>query len=294
MSNTYIEFKKQRDLGEVLGDTFAFIRVEFKKFIAVFFKICGPFVVALMLAIGFYTYSLGDLVIDPFSDRPYGSVSFFVFFSALSFYLLSLLLAYMFSIGTTLFYIKSYIDNRGEVIESEVQSQVYKSFWSLFGLSFLRGITLIFAMMLCFLPVLYVMVPMAVVFSIYVFQPKSSAIDAYSESFYLVNQDFWLAFGVILVLGIIYFAVSFTFGFISGLYGLVEDGVIANEIDPTEMNYVTDPIYILINVLSSLFQFFLNIIFYIGGAFVYFHLNEKKNFTGTYERIARIGENPEE
>jgi len=43
-------------------------------------------------------------------------------------------------------------------------------------------------------------------------------------------------------------------------------------------------------VIGTVAQFLLNLIGIIAGAFIYFNLNEKKNFTGTYERIANLGE----
>jgi predicted RND superfamily exporter protein len=132
---------------------------------------------------------------------------------------------------------------------------------------------------------------MAVVFSIYVFQPRKSVTDAYSDSFYLVNSDFWLAFGSFLVLGIIYYIISMVFSLPAIIYSFVKIGISANEIDPSNMDDLVDPFYIFLNVLSSFIQFVLNIVLIIGGALIYFHLNEKKNFTGTYERIDKIGEN---
>ena len=42
MKADYIEFKKQRELGDILTDTFAFLRSEFKPFFTTFFKIVGP------------------------------------------------------------------------------------------------------------------------------------------------------------------------------------------------------------------------------------------------------------
>ncbi len=55
------------------------------------------------------------------------------------------------------------------------------------------------------------------------------------------------------------------------------------------MNNIVDPVYIILNVLSTLFQFLLNLIIVVASAFIYFHLNEKRNFTGTYDRINQIG-----
>lgn len=291
MQRTYIEFKKQRDFGEILGDTFGFLRNEFKPFISAFFHICGPVLISFLLAIGFYTYLAGDsAVLDPFSDDPFGFANplFVVAFFA---YIFSGIVAYIFSISTTLFYIKSYIDNNGEPSTREIKTNVYKSFWGFFGLSILKGLTLFFALLLCFLPVLYAMVPMAVVFSIYVFEPRKSATEAYGDSFYLVNQDFWLALGTFIVLGIIFYILSFVFSLPAVIYGFVKIGVTAYELDPSDMSNFIDPFYVFLNVLSTFAQFIMNLILIIGGAVIYFHLNEKKNFTGTYERIGKIGEN---
>ena len=39
MTNQYIEFKKERDFGLILGDTFAFLRNEFKPLLKILFSI---------------------------------------------------------------------------------------------------------------------------------------------------------------------------------------------------------------------------------------------------------------
>jgi hypothetical protein len=68
-------------------------------------------------------------------------------------------------------------------------------------------------------------------------------------------------------------------------------GIFSGEIDAEGMmDIFKDPIYILLNVISTLAQFLLNLISIIAGVFIYFNLNEKKNFTGTYERIDSLGE----
>ena len=41
MHTDFIEFKKKRELGDVLSDTFAFLRSQFKPFFNVFLKIVG-------------------------------------------------------------------------------------------------------------------------------------------------------------------------------------------------------------------------------------------------------------
>ena len=114
-----------------------------------------------------------------------------------------MILALIFISSSTLHYIKSYIENSGEVNFQDVKHNVYKTFWGYLGLGFLKYLTLFFSILLCFFPVLYVMVPMYIVFSIYVFEKKRGATDAYSYSFYLINEDFWLGLGSLIVIFIL-------------------------------------------------------------------------------------------
>ena len=144
--------------------------------------------------------------------------------------------------------------------------------------------------MLCVLPFFYAMVPMAVVFSIFVFETKRSTTDAYSQAFTLVNADFWTAFGAIIVIGIIYFVGGNVFTFVASLYTMVGTGIFAGEIDPADLNsFSADPILIILTLINTFFQLLLNSIIVIGGAVIYFHLHEKTSFTGTYDRISEIG-----
>ncbi|WP_179348709.1 hypothetical protein [Winogradskyella pacifica] len=291
MNKPYIEFRKQRDFSSILTDTFGFIRNEFKPFIRTIFNIAGPAIVLFMLSLAAYNYVAGDLLnFTRFNEPSLNSPNVFVTILVVIVYFISAIAAYILTASTVLFYIKSYIDHKGIVDAAEIKSNVLKSFWSFFGLSFLKGVTLIIAIMLCFVPVLYAMVPMALVFSIYVFEPKRSTSDAFSQSFTLANADFWTAFGVIIILGIIYYILLMVVSIPSVIYALVSTGIFSGEIDPANLNtFSADPVVIILNVLNTFFQFLLNIILMVAGAVIYFHLHEKVNFTGTYDRINEIG-----
>ena len=291
MNKPYIEFRKQRDFSSILTDTYGFIRNEFKPFIRTIFNIAGPAIVVFMLSLAAYNYVAGDLLnFTRFNEPSLNSPNVFVTILVVIVYFISAIAAYILTASTVLFYIKSYIDYKGIVDAAEIKSNVLKSFWSFFGLSFLKGVTLIIAIMLCFVPVLYAMVPMALVFSIYVFEPKRSTSDAFSQSFTLANADFWTAFGVIIILGIIYYILLMVVSIPSVIYALVSTGIFSGEIDPANLNtFSADPVVIILNVLNTFFQFLLNIILMVAGAVIYFHLHEKVNFTGTYDRINEIG-----
>ncbi|WP_353777707.1 hypothetical protein [Winogradskyella sp. 3972H.M.0a.05] len=287
----YIEFKKQRDLGEILSDTFGFLRHEFKPFFRTVFTIAGPALFVFVVTLALYNYVIGDSFDFGLSSMGYNQFNGFTIFIVLIIYLIAAIAAYILLISSALHYIKSYIQNKGETNIKEIRQDVMRTFWGFLGLSILKGITIFLAILICVLPVFYAMIPMAVVFSIYVFETRQSATDAYSKSFNLVNQDFWIAFGAFIILGILFYIINMVFSLPAVIYTYAKMGVFSGEIDPSSFDTLVDPVYIFLNVLSQIVQYLLNLILVIGGAVIYFHLNEKKNFTGTYERISEIGEN---
>lgn len=290
MNKPYIEFKKQRDFGLLLSDTFGFLRNEFKPFIKTVFTISGPALVLFVIAMAFYTYTVGDI----FNFDIYGgndidlSNSLLIILSAFV-YLIAMVLALILVSSSALHYIKSYVENSGEVNFKDVKRNVSKTFWGYLGLGILKYISLFFAIMLCILPVFYVMVPMFIAFGIYVFETKRGATDAYSYSYHLVNEDFWLTIGSMIVIFILMYVLSLVFSIPAAIYTYAKMGIFSGEIDPQSLNSFVDPVYILLNIVSTLFSILLNLIPIIASALLYFHLNEKRNFTGTYERISNIG-----
>ncbi len=290
MTKPYIEFKKQRDFGLFLSDTFAFIRSEFKPLMKAIFTISGPAMVLFIISFAFYNYTVGDsLSFDFYVTNGNEFSNPLLIVAAALVYVISLLLAYIFTASTALHYIKSYIENNGEANFEDVKNNVYKTFWGYLGLGILKWITLIFAMMLCLVPVLYAMVPMFIVFCIYIFEPKQGTMNSYSYSFSLVNEDFWVTIGTMFILGILLYVLSMVFSVPAIIYTYAKMGIFSGEFDPANMGEIVDPVYIILNVLSTLFQILLNIMLVVASAMVYFHLNEKRNFTGTYERISNIG-----
>jgi len=290
MNRPYIEFKKRRDFGLLLSDTFGFLRNEFKPFLKTILTISGPSLVLFIVAMTFYTYTVGDIFnFDIYGGNDVDLSNSLMIIASAFLYLISVILTLIFVSSSALHYIKSYVENSGDVVFEDVKRNVSKTFWGYLGLGILKYITLFFALILCFFPVLYAMVPMFIVFSIYVFENRRGATDAYSYSFYLINEDFWLALGSIIVLFILMYVLSLVFSIPSVIYTYAKMGIFSGEIDPESLNSLVDPVYILLNVLSTLFSILLNLISIIASALLYFHLNEKRNFTGTYERITNIG-----
>lgn len=283
----YIELKKQRELGDILSDTFAFIRNEFNPFLKTIISIAGPYLVLFLIALVFYIYTIGDQFnFDLNNAFPYQNTLSFILAYVL--YLVAAILTYTFSTSAALFYIKSYNDNNGSVNFEEVKQNVNQTFWRFLGLSFLKGLTLSFAVLICCLPVFYFLVPMAIVLPVLVFR-EINASDAYGYSFTLIKDEFWVTLLTVIVFFIIIFIIGFVVSVPTAIYTWIKMGVFSGELNPANMDSLVDPVYLALNVLSSFFQYALNLIVVVGSAFIYFNLNEKKNFTGTLERIKSIG-----
>ncbi|MBQ4914487.1 hypothetical protein J8L85_08575 [Maribacter sp. MMG018] len=294
MNPNYIEFKKQRELGDVLTDTFAFLRSEFKTFFSTYFKIVGPFLAVMVISLVGYLYYAGNSFNLMIEDRWNEGTNLATVFVIALIYFCSIIAVYTMSQSTVLHYIKSYANGKGEIDFDTIKKEVYGSFWSFIGLGIMVGLSLGVGFMLCIIPGIYLYVPLILSFSIMVYN-KMGASDAYSYSFKLIKEEWWITFATLFVIGIIIVVASYAFAIPSIIYQWLKMGIFSGEIDAESVMGVTkDPIYILLNVLNTVGQFLLNLISVIATVFIYFNLNEKKNFTGTYERIENLGKSLEE
>lgn len=293
MKTDYIEFKKQRELGDILSDTFGFLRKEYKLFFTTYFKIVGPFLLVMILAMVFYMYYAGNSFSLLFVGNSPEVDNLFVIFSIALVYLFSVVAVYTISQSTVLHYIKSYANGRGTIDFETIQKEVYASFWSFLGLGIMVGLSVGIGFIFCIIPGIYLYVPLMLSFSVLVFN-KMGASDAYSYSFKLVKDEWWMTFATFFVIGIIVVIATYAFAIPTAIYQWMKMGIFSGEVDAESMlNIFKDPIYILLNIIGTLGQFLLNLISVVAGVFIYFNLNEKKNFTGTYERIERLGQFPE-
>lgn len=287
-NNNYLEFKKKRDLGEILGDTFAFLRTQLKPFFNTFFKIAGPYLVIFLICNAFYAYTVGGLMNFNIESSNEVTNVLMVFVAALVF-ILSMGAAYAMAQSVTLNYIKNYVENNGVINFDQIKSEVYNTFWKFIGLAFLVGICIIIGFMFCLVPGIYLYVPLTLSFSILIFNKKSVG-DAFSYSFSLIKDYWWITFATMLVVGIVVAVAGYAFSVPSAIYMYAKMGVFSAEIDPSNMgDTLIDPIGIAINTITALFQYLLSIITVVAGALIYFDLNERKNLTGTMERIKSLG-----
>ncbi|MEM1339491.1 MAG: hypothetical protein AAF717_10885 [Bacteroidota bacterium] len=285
----YIEFKKQRELGEILTDAFNFLKFEFKPFFGTLLKIVGPYLLATMVFLGFYFYSFNGLLNFNLQPQSREINPIFMLIAVLGL-IISAIAMYGLTQASVLYYIKSYSDTKGAVVYDYVRREAYNKFWNFIGLAFLVGISLFVGIMLCIIPGIYLYPPLMLSFSIMVFMNKGIG-DSFQYGFTLIKDNWWVTFATLLVLGIIIGIIGYVFQIPAVIYLWVKMGVFSGEMDAESMGGVFDPVYIILNVFAYMVQFILQTISLVAAAFIFFHLNEKKNFTGTFERIQNLGKN---
>lgn len=291
--NRFIEFKKQRELGEILSDTFAFLRLQFKPFITTYFKIVGPYLVVMLISMGFYLSAFSSLLDfnTQSSNELFSGLT--MFFGVLVF-ILALIMVYATSQSTVLHYIKSYSYHNGVTDFNEIKKEVYASLWSFIGLGIIVILSVFVGFLFCFIPGIYLAVPLSLSFSIMIFMNKGIG-ESYSYGFTLVKDEWWITFATLFVVGIIVAIAGYAFSLPAVIYQYAKMGIFSGEMDATNMmDTFVDPIYMILNMIGALAQVLLNLITIIAGAFIYFNLNEKKNFTGTFERIQNLGKTTED
>ena len=287
MNTNYIEFKKKRELGEILTDTFAFLRQNGKSLVSVLIKTSGIPFVLLLLSSAYYTYSTGNMF-DPASIQSGNAFnSGGIIISALA-VLITFLIFYGLLFGTVLHYIKVYTDNKGIINNETIIQGVKKDFGNIIGIGILSGMIIIFGVLLCIIPGIYLYVPMSLVFSILVFRNMSIS-DTISESFALVKNEWWITFATLFIIAIIIGLISSVFAIPTYIYIFSKSFTTATDSTMSDPSAMFDWVFVALNTLASAAQYILYIISAVSTAFVYYNLNEKKHATGAFEQIDSLG-----
>lgn len=276
----FINFKRTRDLGAIISDTFKFLSIEWKPFFATILKISFiPVLIAICAAIYFVMNSTsfyGELLqINDYDNE--GDFSFSQMFLPLFAFIVSYLVAYALMTVSSLAYIKSYITNKGLVNYEEIQNSTKAKFWPYVGLFILIAIMVGVGLMFCFLPGIYLGTVLSLSICLLIFQNKG-ALDAVSDSFSFIKDHWWETFGILLVIQILIAIVSFVVALPASIYQGIDMSTVIQNQDTTELiGSFSDPIYLGLLAISYIIKFILYIISTVATVFIYFDIKEQKN-----------------
>lgn len=100
-----------------------------------------------------------------------------------------------------------------------------------------------------------------------------------------------MTFATVLCIGLLVYLIGLIFQIPAFIYVIVQTITTVQKGSAADPSAMLGTGYIIVAVISSCLQYIIYSITPIGFAFVYFHLNEKKHFTGTYESIQNLGNN---
>jgi hypothetical protein len=305
-----IELYKVRTFGDMLSDTFNFVRQNFKPLFKGLFYIVSP---ALLLMAIFWAYSYQILG---------GSSSFDLTDPYLTGYLTGKMLpVYLFMfIGTTLLmsvtfsYVKLYAEDKEREISVSMLWQVAKKyFWKLVGLQVILGIgagiiiavpvaglivalstNSVVGIFLTFLLFLAIFILLIFFFIKIYFSPllivvKDKGIfGAISESWSFTKGIFWKTFGFTLVLGLLVGIISYIFllpGYLVMIIGMIT-GFAGNEGDMALLSGVLLALGLAVATLMYSVTF-------TGQGIIYFSEIEKREGINLQKQIDEIGKKEE-
>lgn len=279
-NNNYVELKKERDLGAIISDTFKFLRLEWKPLFSILLKmVLIPVLINFVLAIYDASDTLTNTSANPLSN--FSLISLLIYIIAIgNFYLMSLIIN---------IYIREYIHTKGNVDRTLVVNDVKKHFLSFAGMGVLTTLIIFVGLIFCFVPGLYLMVPLSVVGSVYVFQSEE-ALTSISNAFTTIKGYWWETFGVVIVVFIILMIAFSIFSIPSFIYTIIKSATAITENDITQITSLfTDPVYIFLALISAIGQYILYAVYLIATVFIYFDINERKNASGAIDKIDNLG-----
>jgi hypothetical protein len=276
-----IELRRVRDFGEIINDTFTFLKENFKPLFKALFIICGFFVLAGAATTALTQLKLVGMTTTKFNPDTYDSATtaysyvtaaivnaFILVFAQLSIYLV------------TLCYIAVYLERKDkQPTFAEVWGFFKYYFWRALGSSILMVLLMAVGFLLCVIPGIYLMPPLYLLFPIIVME-NTSFRYAFNKSFTLVKDNWWTVFGVIVIMSII---VSVLGAFIN-----VPMSLILTTRSFVSLKSFNTPIVIFFSIMRNVLMLAYTLPA-IALTMCYFSLSEQKDGTGILGRIDTFG-----
>jgi hypothetical protein len=280
MEQPKLNLKKVRDFGEVINDTFVFLKQNFKPLFKILIPISILFVVANILLSTFQLINLQD------AFKAGGNTASGILNKSIATSLITGLfgsLVYFIVALTTYCYVAVYIENKSETPEmAQVWGFFKYYFFRYIGIRILTGIAFIVGIALCVLPGIYLSPIISLTVAAVVLENRG-IFNAIARGFALIKQDWWMSFGTLLILIMILYAFVITLTLPSMILG---GG--ASLFTPN----LSRPVYAIIiqSVVSSL-SVYSYVIVIIGNCILFYSLVEKKESEGLLDRINDLDQN---
>lgn len=286
-----IELSKTRDFGEIISDSFLFIRQNLKPLISCFFVFCGFFLLA-SIATGIIQSLKVINVVNNFgtagsgaSDIPRTPFSRFGVEYAMQ--MIFMLLTYT-AIPVTILSFMTLYKEKGNIAPTNEEVWGYFKYYFLkvLGATIVNAIVLIVGTMFCLIPGIYFYPILGLVFPIMIVENTTFGY-AFSQSFKLIKDNWWMTFGVLFVTGLMVYICMFV---VSIPFSAANLWSIFFERGQHRHLHMSATSVILGSIIGQAGHI-LYILPFVALTICYFSLTEIKDATGLMGRINQLGDN---
>lgn len=278
MENQHIQLKAERSISAIISDSFKFAKSNFEELKSLFVKsLLIPFVIVVLLG-GIYA-ATAPIGFNPDPDLSTFGLTYFLLMVASVVYMVLM-------VGVVLNYVKAYADNSSEISQPAVIILGRKIALSILGYTIVMVILLVGGLILFVLPGIFLYVPLLIGYVALVIENKSIK-AAISRGFQLVKGEWWVTFGTLLGVGIVFGVISFAFQLPVFVYGMMKGLGVAEEVSSSGGG--VDIIAAVLTMVSGAFTYLLYIVIMIALSLIYYDLDEKKGSTGLLEQIKDLG-----
>lgn len=284
-----LKFRKSRDFGELLSDTFKFFKFEFNPLIKVLLYYVGPFVLISSLIQGYY--QMGELENIDLSGRDMFGTYRRMFSLEYLLVVLSVVASHSILMSALFSYIKLYVKNGkdGFTID-DVKRLMMSKFLPVFGAMVVIGVLATLGMILCIVPFFYVATIMSLVIPAIVFSDKTLG-EAIERSNTLVKEHFWFTLGIGTVSVIIAYVaiaiVSMPTVIVAFIYGF-------SSVSGDAPGETMEIAMIVLTVITGFLNIFIFAIPHMTMALHYFSQIEKRESPGLIDQINQINRNKDQ
>jgi len=285
--NELIELRKTRDFGQIINDSFTFLKQNFKPLFGSLLIICGFFIVIGTVTSVFQYMGMMNLYKGafPFNANSYEVPDYTItYFLSLIFNAFVMIMLQVCIHMVTLCYISVYLQ-KGNVKPTfeEVWGYFKYYFFRVLGSGIVITILIVVGLILCIIPGIYVANVFYLIIPIIIIENASFGY-AFNKSFRLIKNNWWFVFGVI-------FLTSLIVGVASSIANIPITVITIGAKFFSNKSF-TLPLLIIFSALRNIMMLAYTLSA-VAVALCYFNLSEEKEGLGLLGRIENFGKSSE-
>ncbi len=274
-----VDFKQDREFGDILNATFVFLKQNFKPLGKVLLIYASPFIIMSAIVYAFFNVSMYSGMIGSSLNifNMIGQMSSYAFL-----YVLLASTSYTIFNGLIYGYIKLYNEKGFENFEPiDVWKFALKNFFPILGAQIVFGLVITVGFFMILIPGIYLIVSLSLLLIALLIEGKGFS-EAFSRSFLLTHKRWWWTFLLLLVTYVIIMVVNYIFTIPS----LIIQSTIMMHGGDTETYKI---IYGFFIALSQIVSYISYTIPMIALAFHYFSIVESVERPSLHNEIENIG-----